>query len=354
MTTSEQFQEWAKLWIESQPLPADDLFGSDEEQPPQQPITESAAASAAIVLPPGADTNKLDDPNVTVPVPVAGTVKSVDQKVLFKHVMQNMPLRCVKQIYSGNVGTTRDPSCPMQKLATSSHCIRSAYSIQKLFITMADQALDHAQTTSTVSGIQIGVDGRIWFPAPKPQVMVSSEVSQDDAVSDKPNAAADDDLEDELAQLVAKRRRLDVAGTKPATKAAAAKAAAALKRPAAKRPAKAVENVEFESVKATCNKKQCVFEVCRRGPSHVTCLVAKCDGSPTAGAQMCQITDAEMAGLSGEHVHQVEMAGRILVCVAKRLAAEGALTYRTLRKQYVAEEIALVSATVGAGAEEAG
>ena len=240
MTTSEQLQEWAKLWIESQPLPGDDLFGSDEEQPPQQPITESAAASAAIVLPPGADTNKLDDPNGTVPEPVAGTVESVDQKVLFKHVMQNMPLRCVKQIYSGNVGTTRDPSCPMQKLATSSHCIRSAYSIQKLFITMADQALDHAQTTSTVSGIQIGVDGRIWFPAPKPQVMVSSEVSQDDAVSDKPDAAADEeinDLEDELAQLVAKRRRLDAAGTKPATKAAAAKAAkaeVAVAKPAAK------------------------------------------------------------------------------------------------------------------------
>ena len=134
--------------------------------------------------------------------------------------------------------------------------------------------------------------------------------------------------------------------TAAAAKAAAAQAAAALKRPTATRPAKAIEHVEFESVKATCNKKQCVFEVRRRGPSKVTCLVAKYDGSPSAGAQMWQITDAEMAGLSGEHVHLVEMAGRILVCVAKGLASEGTLTHRTLRRQYVAEEITLVSASV--------
>ena len=141
--------------------------GADAEE--QQIIRQRSAIALEVV-----DVTKPDD------VPSEGAADghvANTHKVPFKHVMQNMPVRCMKQIYTGQVGTARDPSCPMQKLAMSSHCIRSPYLVQKLCITIADQALG-SQTASTVSGIQIGADGNMWFTAPKLNTAVEA-VSQE-------------------------------------------------------------------------------------------------------------------------------------------------------------------------------
>ena len=237
ITTSDELGEWAKKWIEALPVPdasPDDdgtaaTGGADAEE--QQIIRQRSAIALEVV-----DVTKPDD--VHSEGAADGHVADI-HKVPFKHVMQNMPLRCMKQIYTGQVGTARDPSCPMQKLAMSSHCIRSPYSVQKLFITIADQALDYAQTASTVSGIQIGADGSMWFTAPKPTTAVEA-VSQEvvtavteevvEPVEEAPEEA-DEDIAEAAGASASKRRRLVPPKAKKESKPKAKSKAAAKQAP---------------------------------------------------------------------------------------------------------------------------
>ena len=226
ITTPTDFSNWATQWVAR--LPQEEVDVPQEEEVEMQPVQPEPEAAAQLV-PAAVVHAEAAAPHAPPAESLVGTQNDEHVVIPFKKVMQKMPLQCL----------STDP-------LRSGKLTMSAFSVQKLFVTVADTALDFANVTSAITGVHVSDDGQFFFTAPDrepPEVAEKAEADSSAAKAEADGAAgdaaakaeADGGAGDEPAK---KKRRAVKKETEKAAKAGAKAKAKAKTKPLAQQIAR--------------------------------------------------------------------------------------------------------------------